>query len=144
MLGAAYVNGTNTTYNYDHAGQVTAITHTSAVSGTFAYFRYGYDNVGNRLNEISSDGVTSHTYDSLYRLTNVAYPNSEQVTYAYDPMGNRLALTSTINGVITYTYDAADRLKRAGLDTFGWDANGRQITRTFGATNASYDFDSYD
>jgi RHS repeat-associated protein len=137
-------NGTNTVYAYDVAGQVMGITHTSPVSGTFAFFRHAYDNVGNRLSEISSDGTSSYTYDALYRLSGVTYPNGEHVTYQYDPMGNRLALTSTISGAITYSYDAADRLLHAGSDTFGWDANGRQITRTYGAATASYTFDPLD
>jgi len=137
-------NGTNTVYAYDVAGQVMGITHTSPVSGTFAFFRYAYDNVGNRLSEISSDGTSSYTYDGLYRLIDVTYPNSEHVTYQYDPMGNRLAVTSTVSGAITYSYDAADRLLRAGSDTFGWDANGRQITRTYGTATAFYTFDPLD
>jgi RHS repeat-associated protein len=32
----------------------------------------------------------------------------------------------------------------AGSDAFGWDANGRQITRTFGADTATYSFDPLD
>ena len=56
------------------------------------------------------DGTTSYTYDNLYRLTQVAYPDGEPVTYTYDPMGNRTSLISTVHGTTTYSYDAADRL----------------------------------
>jgi RHS repeat-associated protein len=140
----ANANGTAASYSYDLAGRVTAITHTSAVSGTLAYFRYTYDNVGNRLSEISTDGTVTYTYDALYRLTGAGYPGGERVTYAYDAMGNRTTMTSTLNGTIAYAYDAADRLLSAGSDSFGWDANGRIITRTFGASTANYGFDPLD
>jgi RHS repeat-associated protein len=61
----------------------------------------------------------------------------EQATYTYDPMGNRLSMT-TPAGAITYSYDAADRL----LSTFGgtaftWDANGNMLSK--GTTTYAYD-----
>jgi len=144
LLGYAYPNGTSAAYSYDPAGRLTAITHTSSVSGTFAFFRYTYDGVGNRLSEVSAAGTTAYTYDALYRLIGVSYPDGERVTYAYDPMGNRTAMTSTVSGSTTYAYDAADRLLTAGTDTFGWDANGRLIMRTYGATTVTYTFDPLD
>jgi RHS repeat-associated protein len=142
QTGIAYPNGTQATYVYDDADRLLDLQHTSTVSGTIAVFSYALDAVGNRLAMTDTFGVTSYAYDNLYRLTYVAYPDGEQVAYAYDPMGNRTALTSTVSGVLTYTYDAADRLLAAGSDTFGWDANGRMITRTYGASTATYDYDS--
>jgi len=139
-----YPNGIHATYTYDNADRLSNIIHNSPVSGTIAAFTYTLDAVGNRLAMTDTNGVTTYTYDSLYRLTEVTYPDSEHVTYAYDPMGNRTAMTSTISGVITYTYDANDRLLTAGSDIFGWDANGRMITRTYGANTAIYTYDSLD
>ncbi len=144
QTGIQYPNSTQATYVYDNADRLLSIRHTSTVSGTLAVFTYTLDAVGNRLSMQDLDGLTSYGYDSLYRLTSVTYPNAEQVVYAYDPMGNRTGMTSTVSGVTTYSYDAADRLLRAGADTFGWDANGRQITRTFGANTATYTFDPLD
>jgi RHS repeat-associated protein len=139
-----YPNGVQAAYTYDDADRLLNIVHDSPVSGTIAAFTYTVDAVGNRLAMTDTNGVTTYTYDSLYRLTEVAYPDGEQVTYIYDPMGNRTAMTSTVSGVVTYTYDAADRLLTAGSDIFGWDANGRMITRTYGANSATYAYDSLD
>ena len=86
------------------------------------------------------DGTTSYVYDNLYRLTQVTYPGGEQVTYAYDPMGNRTSLTSTVSGATSYTYDAADRLLTAGATSFAWDANGRMT----GKGSATYTYDALD
>ena len=83
-----------------------------STNGTIASASYTLDNVGNRLTMVDPDGTTTYTYDNLYRLTKVTYPNGEQVTYAYDPMGNRTSMTSSLHGTTSYTYDAADRLLR--------------------------------
>ncbi|MBM4460972.1 MAG: RHS repeat protein, partial [Chloroflexi bacterium] len=141
----AYPNAAAATYSYDDADRLLGIVHVSPVSGTLASVTYTLDAVGNRLQEIA-DGTrtTQYAYDALYRLTGVTYPDGEQVSYAYDPMGNRTTMTSTVSGVTLYGHDAADRLLTAGADTFGWDANGRQITRTFGADTATYTFDPLD
>src|SRR3972149_4266873 len=37
----------------------------------------------------------TYTYDSLNRLTKVAYGNGATITYTYDAAGNRLSLVST-------------------------------------------------
>ncbi len=62
--------------------------------------------MGNRLSMTDPDGATAYNYDNLYRLTGVTYPDGETVSYAYDPMGNRTSLISTVHGTTTYTYDA--------------------------------------
>ena len=87
------------------------------------------------------DGTTSYTYDNLYRLTQVTYPDGEPVTYAYDPMGNRTSLISTVAGTTSYTYDAADRLlsfaEPGGTTGLTWDDNGRMTGK--GAATYTYD-----
>jgi RHS repeat-associated protein len=107
---------------------------------------------------IEPSGTTSYTYDDLYRLTEVSYPSGSpaNVSYTYDPMGNRLSMTQ--DGVTTnYNYDAADRLTSTtgglamtftwddngqmlskGSQTFNWDAFGRMTNLTNDGTNASY------
>jgi RHS repeat-associated protein len=61
----------------------------------------------------------------------------ERATYTYDPMGNRLSMT-TPAGAITYTYDVADRLLSTSDGTaFTWDANGNMLSK--GTTTYAYD-----
>lgn len=80
--------------------------------------------------------TTTYTYDALYRLISVTYPNGESVTYAYDAMGNRVQIHSSA-GTLTYTYDAADRLLSiSDGTTFTWDNNGNQSSKE--GTNYAY------
>ena len=38
--------------------------------------------------------TTSYTYDSLYRLIQVGYPDGSVIKYTYDVAGNRLIQTN--------------------------------------------------
>src|SRR5438445_11743035 len=57
--------------------------------------------------------------------------------YTYDPVGNRMQMTSTLNGVPggSFSYDANDRI---GGDTF--DSNGNTISSA--GISYSYDFEN--
>jgi RHS repeat-associated protein len=70
--------------------------------------------------------VISYTYDPLSRLTNAAYSSGECYQYAYDRVGNRTAMTTTV-GATTYQYDVANRPINAGGVTYTWDNNGNLI-----------------
>ena len=83
---------------------------------------------------VDNDGTTTYTYDALNRLLTVAYPTGSpaNVSYTYDPMGNRLTLTQS--GVTTtYVYNNADQLTSSttsGVPTnFTWDNNGNMLTK---------------
>jgi RHS repeat-associated protein len=62
-----------------------------------------------------------YNYDPLYRLTEAAYTGAITATYGYqlDAVGNRLAYTATLTTtqVTTYTYNAANQLVTAKLDS---------------------------
>ena len=67
------------------------------------------------------------TGDSLYRLTGAEYSTGEYYQYAYDPVGNRLSLT-TSNGSTSYEYDAANRLTSVNGVVYTWDNNGNLLS----------------
>jgi YD repeat-containing protein len=46
---------------------------------------------------LGADQIT-YNYDALGRLQSVQYQNGTQVTYAYDPAGNRTQVTNTAGG----------------------------------------------
>ena len=93
---------------------------------------------------VDLEGTTSYAYDDLYRLTGVIYPDGEQVTYAYDPMGNRTAMTSTrAAGRSTYTYDAGDRLLAAGGDCL-WLGRQRATDDSQQGRGGHYTYDALD
>ena len=76
-----------------------------------------------------------YTYDPLNRLTAADYASSqgsevdgEYFHYQYDAVGNRLQLDSSQDGVVTYQYDAANRLIEAGGVSYTWDNNGNLLS----------------
>jgi RHS repeat-associated protein len=79
----------------------------------------------------------TYDYDPLYRLTAAAYTGAITATYSYqlDAVGNRLAYTATLTTtqVTTYTYNAANQLVMAKLDSspdtwyYEFDDNGNQV-----------------
>jgi RHS repeat-associated protein len=68
-----------------------------------------YNALGYRTVVTDANGsVTRYSYDGLNRLISVQYPDSN-VQYAYDALGNRMAMTDTL-GVTRYEYDDLYRL----------------------------------
>ena len=136
----AYPNGVVGTYAYDSASRLTGISYSQPVGGSLFSVQYILDKVGNRLQMVDSEGLTSYEYDSLYRLTKVTYPDSTWQQFAYDANGNRTALTDPA-GVTNYTYNTADQLQtmtRGGTSTnFSWDKNGNMTSKD--ATQYIYD-----
>lgn len=68
-------------------------------------------------------------------------PSGQLTQYAYDPVGNRLSMSSSA-GTTAYSYDAADRLLSAGSTTYSYDRNGSQIRKTTGSTTLNYTYDA--
>ena len=81
--------------------------------------------------------VVTMAYDPLYRLQEADYSGLYTATfqYEYDALGNRLAYTKslTTTEVTTYTYNAANQLMTAKLDSssdtwhYVYDGNGNQV-----------------
>ncbi|MDY7077500.1 MAG: RHS repeat domain-containing protein [Chloroflexota bacterium] len=73
---------------------------------------------------------SGQAYDPLGRLTAADYSSGESFEYAYDAVGNCLALTETITSTVvtTYTHDAANRLTSAGDVTYTWDDRGNLVS----------------
>ncbi len=85
-----------TLYNYDPAGNVLSISHTS-----------GDDTVG----------TITYSYDEDGRLTDTVDANGAEAAYTYDADGNRISQTtatgslgSSTNYTTSYSYDGADQL----------------------------------
>jgi hypothetical protein len=98
------------------------------------------------------------TYDNIYRLTNESISGatpSGAVGYGLDPVGNRLSLTSTMQGILSgsWTYDANDRVSQTeqydangnttltGARTFTYEFENRVKTMTMGATTVALQYD---
>jgi RHS repeat-associated protein len=77
----------------------------------------------------SSTVVIAYTYDPLNRLTAADYDNGVYFHYTYDPAGNRLTQTSSLNqgNPDVYVYDSANRLTSANGQEYTWDNNGNLL-----------------
>jgi RHS repeat-associated protein len=104
---------------------------------------------------VDTTGTTTYTYDDLYRLTDVTYPNSDVQTYDYDPMGNRTEKTHnsvpttyscddadqmTLAGGVSYDYDDNGNQVASGSDTFDWDAENRLVETNIASVTGTYDY----
>src|SRR5439155_8972096 len=124
-----------TTYGYDAASNLTAVSYPNQAAASFTYdvanrlakvantfqgssgnpvssFTYLLDAVGNRLQVMDGSGrITAYAYDALNQLKSVTAGTST-TSFTYDSVGNRLTLAAPGTS-IQYSYDAADRLLSA-------------------------------
>ena len=82
-------------YTYDKLYRLTDAGYSSGET-----YRYSYDPVGNRLQQIINGDTTDYLYDAANRLAGV-----DGQAYSFDANGNLLT-----TGVMTNTWDAANRL----------------------------------
>lgn len=141
LAGRELPNGAVAVYERDAAGRLTSLVHRRSDGGVLWSFAYESDAAGDLLRIVDADGgVTTYGYDAAHRLTAASYPDGSSQAYAYDAVGNRLALTE--GGLtIESSYDAGDRLLRAGPVTYEWDAGGSLVARqgAAGVTRYAYD-----
>lgn len=121
-----------TSYTYDNAGR--RATSTDPANRTT---RYSYDTAGHPVVVTSPDAKTTHhSYDRAGRLTGTDYsdPGTVDVTYSYDAVGQRSAMTDG-TGTTHYAYDDNGRLtsQARGATTVGYtyDLVGRLTTLTY-------------
>ena len=133
VTGTHFANTTRVSNSYDNADRLLRVANLSSTSTTLSSFSYAVDAVGNRTRvvEVTGNRVT-WSYDNTYQLKNEqrSGSNSYNITYTYDPVGNRL---TEINGGVrtTSSYDKANELVKsqaaAGLTTYTFDPTGNQL-----------------
>ena len=151
-----------TTYTYDPAGRLTEIEYPNNVVGEFGYddadrltdieyldgmtsleaISYVVNAMGIRTSMTDGSGTTDYTYDALYRLTEVEYPNSDTTDYTYDAVGNRTSLTINGGTPISNTYNDANALTASGSDSYSYDENGNLISKTVSSVTTDYTWDA--
>jgi len=157
-LGGSSLVGMSS-YTYDAAERLTALTHTYASGSVLASYAYGYDQASRLTSETINGTQTTYGYDNTDQLTTV----NGVATYSYDLNGNRTmtgyatgsANEMTNDGTFTYTYDSEGNLtqksKGTNLETwyYGYDNLNRltSVRKTSdGTTNqvtATYTYDVY-
>ena len=131
-------NGTQTTYSYDPASQVTQILHQlTASSSQINKADYLYNGVGNRTSLTDRRGPQTFGYDPLDRLTSASHPLlATPQSFAYDPVGNRTTNNSTVN--------AGNQLTADTTHAYQYDDNGNLTRKTLLATGnyTQYTYDA--
>jgi RHS repeat-associated protein/uncharacterized repeat protein (TIGR01451 family) len=124
--------GNSTTYQYDAANRRVSETYPDGQPPrTFAY-----DGVGNVLTRTDQKGqVTSYSYDGVNRLTGRAYSGGDPADqFTYDLLGRMLSANRS-NWVVTFRYNAADRLitniQSGHTITYVYDIPNRKRTITY-------------
>jgi len=146
--GLTYANNTRTTYTYDAANRLLSLRGAtpSEAKGSDEAISYTYDNVGNRLTSSlrateGSEAISTYTYDKLYQLANVDYPDNlafNDTAFNYDSLGNRL---STVNsGTTNYAPNYLNQYTRVGETNYTYDLNGNLIND--GAQSYDYDYEN--
>ncbi|MEX0902367.1 MAG: DUF6531 domain-containing protein [Pseudohongiellaceae bacterium] len=104
------------------------------------YTQNAVDNISAIADSVDVNESQAFVYDHLNRLQNASGDYGDQA-FTYDPVGNRLSLTSTVDGTTvteTYTYDPnSNRLLSVDRDGvirgFQYDSNGNVISDDRGA-----------
>ena len=115
---------------------------------------YDYDlrglQTGAHFDNATGADAALNTYDAFGRLTSstvVMGGVSRTVSHLYDADGNRIRVTHPGGVYYTYEYDGLDRLvaiKEDGVTqaaSFGYDAQGHQISKILGAVPTTYSYD---
>lgn len=145
-------DGTRNTYTYDNNGNMTAVNNTTytydglnrmtAVKFNGKTIRYTYRK-DSRISEVSYPNgmTTTYGYDAAGRLTSkTTKVNGTTITgytYELDRVGNITSQTVTepysnmllSNEDVSYSYNSANRITRAGDLSFSFDDNGNTIKR---------------
>lgn len=168
-----YPNGRFVEFDYDAAGRRILLRDQSGFEVRYEYdevarlskvldgngqkiVAYTYDGLNRLVREEKANGTSSaYEYDDADRITRIIHRAADtsvlsQVTYTYDALGRRTAMT-TENGSFTYGYDGAGQLTFVNFSngrtiTYEYDASGNRIAvRDNGNTTvyASNELDQY-
>ena len=97
-----------TEYQYNQAGQITAITDALGNNQ-----RFEYNQQGNLITSIDPMGhITRYSYDQHGNLTQQTLANGSQYTFDYDEVGNLIAQTDCSGYQTQYRYDKKHRLQQ--------------------------------
>ena len=138
-----YPNGIVGSWEYDAAGQVTAIRYQDQNKKTVAGWAYRYDAAGNLVGQKDHLGQITHlSYDPAGQVIEER-ESANTIRYRYLPGGSRAQLE--VNGVVTkYQYDTADRLIQRGSEKLAYNKNGCLISRKTSDGKTLYEYDAKD
>jgi len=143
------------TYGYDDAGRLTSLAR--VIGSTSRTYNIGYDNAGRRnalqipLAAANSFVTTTYGYDIANRLTGMllqgAAAQIDNLTYTYDPNGNRTSFTRTVAQALSppvsgTSYDAANQMLTYNGKNLSYDQNGNLQSRIDVCGTTAYTWDA--
>ncbi len=127
----------------DQAGRVKRVEYLDESPKLTPDVFFEYDRGGNRVRMSEYEGATPvrttvFGHDRRYRLTQVSFDDNgdgipeQALTYAYDPEGQRTALSLPDGKTVTYSYDPRGRLLQlkdwgGGVTAYRYDGAGRLV-----------------
>ncbi len=151
VISATNGAGTSAEFTYDSDGNCLSktLTYTSDGVSKTVTENYTYDDAGNLIKIIDSDGnITTTEYNSMGKVSVAADEKGRQTSYDYDDLGNFVKITYADGTSESFTYDresnnltATDRLGRTV--TMKYDKVGNLISKTYpNGTVVSYAYDA--
>ena len=142
---------------------MTSLANWATETVAISFSNYTHDNVGNRLSMAASFGTQTYSYNKVYELTGVDYPNSyyfSDTTYYYDANWNRTTtvnggttgyVTNSLNqytsvGGVSFTYDTDGNLTSDGTQTYYYDCENhltKVVRNSDGQTLGEYKYDPF-
>ena len=155
-----YPNNARADYAYDDQGRLTGIINRKPDMTVLSSYAYGYDydySSSSYTMKGFRTSMTNHlaqmekySFDNLYQLNRVDYPNGDVYQWSYDDIGNRVQQVVIPSGqppvVNNYTYYQNSQSKNSqllqsdGTNTYTWDNNGNLLAK--GSTNYTWDYDN--
>ena len=134
-----FENGVNTSYSYDSRNRPTRVKTNNSVCDLLV-LDYAYDDTGSVTSIDNGTDVEYFSYDLLDRIV-WANGSWGDISYAYDPVGNRVSKTLDDVSTTAYTYDSMDQMLTATGMGFDWDPNGNMLDRNDGTYKWNYTYD---
>ncbi|MEM1223526.1 MAG: polymorphic toxin type 10 domain-containing protein [Verrucomicrobiota bacterium] len=135
LTGITRPNGTTRTMVYDAAGQITRMEERRSNGKLFSLQDFAYDDAGRISREFiapipQSFGLSTHavTYDNDNQIATF-----NSLTVVHDLDGNMTSGPLLSDSLVTYGYDARNRLTSAGGLSYAYDAEGNRISITEGS-----------
>ena len=151
VVSATNGAGTTTQFTYDTDGNCTSktLTYTSEEGVKSVTEQYFYDDAGNLIKIIDSEGnVTATEYNSMGKVSSATDEKGRKTAYDYDDFGNLVKITYPDNTTEAFTYDregnnlsATDRMGRTV--TMKYDKVGNLISKTYpNGASVTYTYDA--
>ncbi|MFH1147589.1 MAG: right-handed parallel beta-helix repeat-containing protein [Pseudomonadota bacterium] len=140
VKSTSFPGGTRSEYIYDPFMRLESLSVEDPAENTILSHSYTYDgDASDILEKRTEGGGYSYVYDGLHRLLEAVSPDLGQETFTYDACGNMLTATGRLG---TCSYNSNNELLGFGEFSFGFDANGHTVEKTFGEHRLNYSYDA--